>query len=1401
MLSLLRKKRLLSVISLSLIITSLSWIFPYQFPLLQVKKAEANTTYDANPQIKGGYYHTLALTSDGKIKAWGYNAYGQLGNGTTTNSTTPVQVIGITGVTTITAGGYHSLALTSDGKVWAWGHNTYGQLGNGTTTHSSVPVQVTGITGTVIAVAAGAYHSLALTSDGKVWSWGYNDHGQLGNGTTTSSTTPVEVTSLTGATAIAAGGLYTLALTPDGKAWAWGFNGDGELGNGDTKNSKTPVQVIGLTGATAIAAGGYHSLALTPDGEVWAWGYNADGELGNGTTTNSSVPVQIIDIASPTVSITSPADGSLISNNTPQLSYTATDTGSGVASVVVTVDGEVVNKISGDNLDPLSDGQHTVAVTASDAAENSTTATSTFTVDATAPTVSATPAGGIYNSSQSVSLSASEPASIYYTTDGTTPAASSDCYIGLPIDILTTATLKFIAIDTAGNQSQIYAESYVIDTAPPTTSMETLPASPDGQNGWFITMPTITLSSNETSTIYYQWGSTSTAGWQTYSTSINALQGEHELYYYSADTAGNKEDIKSQIIKVDDVAPEVIATGPTDLATDVSVSDSIKATFSESIDTSTLSSLTYMVKDSCGNSVLGSITYDASTKVATFKPDANLAYSTTYTATVTNAIKDIAGNNMAASKSWSFTTSVSPDAEPPVTNLTTNPTSPDGQNGWFITVPTITLSSNETSTIYYQWDSTSTAGWQTYSTTIDALEGDHTIYFYSVDEAGNTEEVKSKSIKADTVAPAAFDLISPADNYETDDPQPVFSWSASSDSGSSLAGYRLYIDDTVAVDNIGSDQTSLQLPFNLTPGSHSWYVIAFDAAGNIKQSSSTRTVTAVDDILPTASELTPTGVVYDYMPTISAVLYDTWSGIDPASVVMNLDGAPTFASFNSTTGVVSYSPSTMLSRGKHYVELSFSDVAGNQSTATWDFIVYGTPVSGTISQDTTWTVEDSPYIVMDSIIVDKGVTLTIEPGTVIKFADQTWDESPFQVEATLKAEGTPAQKIYFTSFKDDSIGGDTNGDGGASSPAAGDWDEIGLFWSVNTVLDYCVVSYSGRGYEAVAIDGGSPSITNSVIKHSLNAGISIYSDVIAPHIHYCDIYDIVPWLSYNGYAILADDYSPYVDARYNWFGTSNSPSGKIYGPVNYSPWSAVPYSSGGGLISQRTYGSRSHSGYAGEPVNTSSGNFTYEAQDISLPGKGLALNFTRNYNSQDALNNGPVGYGWTHNYNTSLRFDPESTVTVFYPEGKRETFAYAGSNNYNSPEGVLEKLNKNTDGTYTLTFVNQDKFNYDASGRLTGQADKYGNTTSLTYDSDGYLNSIANPGSRSLTFTYTNGRITKVQDNAGRFIEYGYDAAGNLTTVKDLNGKTTTYTYDSGHQLLTIQEPKPSQNPFLTQVI
>src|SRR5665213_1532176 len=245
----------------------------------------------------------------GSVLAWGYNGYGELGNGTITSSNVPVAVSAGaippgTTITQIAAGRDHSLALSSSGQLYAWGDNEDGELGNGTETASSVPVAVSAPPGTTfVQIAAEDDGSLALSSTGQVYAWGYNGQGELGDGSTTNSDTPVAVSAGaipggTTITQIAGGGSHSLALSSTGQLYTWGLNEYGQLGDSTITNSSVPVAVsagaipAGAT-ITQIAAGALHSLALSSTGQLYTWGLNVYGQLGDGTTTNSDVPVAV----------------------------------------------------------------------------------------------------------------------------------------------------------------------------------------------------------------------------------------------------------------------------------------------------------------------------------------------------------------------------------------------------------------------------------------------------------------------------------------------------------------------------------------------------------------------------------------------------------------------------------------------------------------------------------------------------------------------------------------------------------------------------------------------------------------------------------------------------------------------------------------------------------------------------------------------------------------------------------------------------------------------------------------------------------------------------------------------------------------------------------------------------
>lgn len=317
--------------------------------------------------IAVGENHACATLSDGTIRCWGYNSLGQLGDGTTTNSTVPVTVGGISsGATKVSLGYRHSCALVSGG-VKCWGYNNYGQFGNGTTTASSTPVDATGLTSGVLDMSTsgdsigGNSTTCAIDSTGAVKCWGANNYGQVGDGSLTTRTLPTQVSGLTSGytqvsvsvgnvcalhnsgksycwgdntvgqlsgnlggflfspkdtigmssqtTAIKLGNAFTCAIQ-NGAAKCWGTNNSGQLGNGNNTDQGSPVQVSGLTsGVTAIATDNdsYYSsrhACAVHNGAVKCWGDNSSGQLGNGVTGGSSnVPVQVSGLTSGAVGV------------------------------------------------------------------------------------------------------------------------------------------------------------------------------------------------------------------------------------------------------------------------------------------------------------------------------------------------------------------------------------------------------------------------------------------------------------------------------------------------------------------------------------------------------------------------------------------------------------------------------------------------------------------------------------------------------------------------------------------------------------------------------------------------------------------------------------------------------------------------------------------------------------------------------------------------------------------------------------------------------------------------------------------------------------------------------------------------------------------------------------------
>lgn len=265
----------------------------------------SKTDYVSNPyRIKSldgavyastGYDHTAAIKSDGSLWTWGSNTYGQLGNGTTTDSYKPSQVLENVAVVKATLS--NTYALKKDGTLWAWGGNSRGEVGDGTRTDKLVPVQiledVVSVAGRdgVVSAGGGGY---AIKKDGSLWAWGSNAYGQVGDGSGEKCLSPVRI--MDDVVSVVSGRSFAYAIKDDASLWAWGQNTRGQVGDGSNTNSLLPVKI--LENVASVSAGSLYGMAIKKDGSVWTWGKNTSGQLGDGTTIDRNVPTKVLDSVS-----------------------------------------------------------------------------------------------------------------------------------------------------------------------------------------------------------------------------------------------------------------------------------------------------------------------------------------------------------------------------------------------------------------------------------------------------------------------------------------------------------------------------------------------------------------------------------------------------------------------------------------------------------------------------------------------------------------------------------------------------------------------------------------------------------------------------------------------------------------------------------------------------------------------------------------------------------------------------------------------------------------------------------------------------------------------------------------------------------------------------------------------
>jgi alpha-tubulin suppressor-like RCC1 family protein len=778
--------------------------------------------------IAVGGTHSCAIASGGQAKCFGLGNMGQLGNGGTSDLNVPTNVTGVSSAVSIGGGNQHSCVALADGSGRCWGINTYGQIGDGSTSQRNSPATVSGLSG-AFKVDAGDFHSCALIDAGAAKCWGSNLRGQLGDAgaSGSQSDTPVDVGGLTDATQLALGGQHTCAVTGDGNLYCWGYNNKGQLGDTTINNQSVPtlsdmmepvVRVNSpaegaLTGDTTPAVNfslievNVTNTECSVDGGAWefcgsGWepstplalgphhiSVRATDSIGNlGVTTRSFS----VGTPPPTLAIDSPADASWVGDATPDISFTTT--GTEPLTHECRVDGgSWVSCGSPWTAPALTDASHTVDVRVTDGFSNVANAAVTFSVDATVPSVSASaPADNaiLADSTPSLSFSASDTNSITIECRVDSGGWSTCASPWTTAPLADGAhTLQVRATDQAGNVGSDSVPVTVDVTAPATTF-----SAPPAVTG--DATPSVGFSITDTTTVTTECriDAASYGACNSPWTAPSLADGAHTAYVRATDQAGNVS-VSTRDFTVDTVLPVVDSFAPG----------------AGSFTADTTPSFSFSASDAGSTTVECNVdggAWAGCSSPHTTAPLGDGAHTLNVRAT------DAAGN--VGTGNVSFTV----DSQTPAVSIS----APAGGSSTNDNTPSVSFNATDATatTLECRVDGGAWGGCASPFTTATLADGAHTVDVRATDQASNVGTA-SVGFTVDTGLPVV-DSFSPGDGSFTADTTPAFSFSVT-DSAATTAECRI---DSGSWNPCSSPYSAP----SLAEGAHTLTVRATDQAGN-----------------------------------------------------------------------------------------------------------------------------------------------------------------------------------------------------------------------------------------------------------------------------------------------------------------------------------------------------------------------------------------------------------------------------------------------------------------------------------------------------------------------------------------------------------------------------------------